>query len=116
MLRLLADENFNRGIVRGVLLREPLLDLIRAQDVGLSGRSDPDILEWAAENNRILLTYDRTTMPKHVQDRHVAGGAVAGVFVLNDRMPIREAIEQILLLITCSDQAEWNGLVVFLPL
>lgn len=35
MLRLLADENFNGDIVRGLLLREPDLDIVRVQDVGL---------------------------------------------------------------------------------
>ena len=52
MLRLLADENFNGGIVRGLLLRQASLDLVRVQDVGLSGADHPDILAWAAENDR----------------------------------------------------------------
>lgn len=37
MLRLLADENFNNNIVRGLLRRKPDLDIVRVQDVGLSG-------------------------------------------------------------------------------
>lgn len=37
MLRLLADENFNGDIVRGLLLQKPDLDVIRVQDVGLFG-------------------------------------------------------------------------------
>ena len=37
MLRLLADENFHGDIVRGLLLRQPDLDLVRVQDVGLTG-------------------------------------------------------------------------------
>lgn len=35
MLRLLVDENFNGSIVRGVLLRNPDVDLVRVQDIGL---------------------------------------------------------------------------------
>ena len=34
MLKLLADENFNGDIVRGLFLRRPELDLVRIQDVG----------------------------------------------------------------------------------
>ena len=56
MLPLLADENFNGDIVRGLLLRQPGLDIIRVQDIGLAGADDPDILSWAAENNYIVLT------------------------------------------------------------
>ena len=41
MLRLAADENFNNNIVRGLLHRQPELDIVRIQDVGLSGADDP---------------------------------------------------------------------------
>ena len=44
MLRLLADENFNGDIVRGLLRRRPELDLVRIQDVGLTGADDPSVL------------------------------------------------------------------------
>ena len=35
MLRVLADENFNGDVVRALLLREPNLDLVRVQHLGL---------------------------------------------------------------------------------
>ena len=38
MLKLLADENFDNTIVRGLLLRRANLDMIRVQNVGLSGK------------------------------------------------------------------------------
>ena len=44
MLRLLADENFNGDIVRALLLQQPDLDIVRVQDVGLAGVSDPNNL------------------------------------------------------------------------
>jgi len=56
MLRFAADENLNYNIVRGLLRRESDLDIIRIQDVGLSGKDDATVLEWAAQENRILLT------------------------------------------------------------
>jgi hypothetical protein len=37
MLRLAADENFNADIIRGLRRRLPELDVVRVQDVGLSG-------------------------------------------------------------------------------
>ncbi len=48
MLRLVADENFNNDIVRGLLRRKPDLDIVRIQDAGLSGADDPAVLEWAS--------------------------------------------------------------------
>ena len=54
MLRRLADENFSGEVVRGLLLRDPELDVQRVQDVGLGSATDPAILAWAADNGRIL--------------------------------------------------------------
>ena len=116
MLRLLSDENFNGDIVRGLLLRRPDLDLIRVQDIGLEGADDPEVLARAAEDHRILLTHDRAPMPDFAYDRVVAGQSMPGVFVLNDRLPVRQAIEELLLVALTSEQAEWAGLVLYLPL
>ncbi len=73
MLRLLADENFHGDIVRGLLLRQADLDIVRVQDVGIAGADDPDVLAWAAENNRIILTHDRATMTDYAYERVAAG-------------------------------------------
>lgn len=116
MFRLLADENFNGDIVRGLLLRQPDLDIVRVQDVGLAGADDPDILAWAAENDRILLTHDRATMSDYAYERVTAGEPMAGVFILKDRFPVGQAIDEILLMVACTRQAEWSGRAVHVPL
>jgi Domain of unknown function (DUF5615) len=116
MLSLLSDENLNGDIIRGLFLRQPNLDLIRVQDVGLIEVEDPEILAWAAEKQRIILTHDRATMPDFAYERIVGGEAMSGMFVINDRMPIRQAIDELLLLIDCTEQIEWKGVVLYLPL
>lgn len=77
MLRLAADENFNSDIVRGVLRERPDLDIVRIQDVGLSGADDRTVLEWAAGQGRVLLTHDVTTLTRHAYDRARAGPCLA---------------------------------------
>jgi hypothetical protein len=116
MLRLLADENFNGAIVRGLLLRRSALDLVRVQDVGLSGASDPDILAWAGTNDRIVLTHDYRTMPDDATDRINAGQPMPGLFVVNDDLPIRQAIDELLLTEDCSEHAEWANQILRFPL
>lgn len=116
MLSLLSDENLNGDIIRGLFLRQPNLDLIRVQDVGLIKVEDPAILAWASENQRIILTHDRATMPDFAYERLVRGEVMSGMFVINDRMPIRQAIDELLLLLDCTEQAEWIGTVLYLPL
>lgn len=116
MLRLLSDENFNGDIVRGLFLRQSALDLLRVQDVGLRKVDDPAILDWAASNGRILLTHDRATMPDFAYERLSQGQQMSGLFVINDRMPVRQVIDELLLLNDCSEQDEWKGIVLYLPL
>lgn len=115
MWKLIGDENFNSDILRGLLLREPTIDIVRTFDV-CPGCPDPLLLEWAADHNRLLLTHDRATIPDFAYDRVFAGRLMPGVIVLGDRLPVRDAIDQILLLIRCSDPFEWNGIVLYLPL
>jgi predicted nuclease of predicted toxin-antitoxin system len=62
MFRLLADENLNNNIFRALLRQKPDLDIVRVQDVNLSGADDPTILEWAAQQGRALLTHDASTL------------------------------------------------------
>src|SRR2546422_11041221 len=108
MVCFLADEDFNGRIVRGMFLRKSDLDLVRVQDVGLSGAGDEAILEWAENDGRVLLTHDGRTMPNHVRHRLTAGGHVPGVFIVDDLAPIGECIEDVLLVAECSLEDEWR--------
>lgn len=116
MLLLAADENFNGNIVRGLFRRQPTLDLARLQDVGLSGVDDPAVLAWAAQEGRVLLTHDVSTMTQYAYERVQAGQRMPGVFEISRALPIGRAIEEILLLVECSLEGEWEGQVRYLPL
>jgi len=116
MLALAADENFNNDIVRGVLRRNPDLDIVRVQDAGLSGADDSTVLEWAAQQGRVLFTHDASTMAQHAYERVRAGKRMPGVFEANRGVPIAQAVEDILLLAECSLEGEWEGQVRYLPL
>lgn len=116
MLRFLADENFNNQIVRGVLRRNSDIDIVRVQDVGLAEADDPTVLEWAAQNGRIVITHDVTTMTNFAYERVQAGLSMPGLFEVSRRVAVGLAIEEILLLDECSLEGEWEGQVRFLPL
>jgi hypothetical protein len=108
--------NLNGDIIRGLLLRRPDLDIVRAQDVGLSGAEDLALLLWAAGHDRILVTHDRATMPSFAYTRLLAGEPMPGVIIVNDRLAIRNVIEDLLLLEDASQEGEWAGQVIYLPL
>lgn len=116
MLRLAADENFNYNIVRGLLRRKPDLDIVCVQEVGLSGADDPTVLEWAAQEGRVLLTHDVTTITRHAYEHIQAGRPMPGVFEISRVVPVGRAIEDVLLLAECSLEGEWEGQVRYLPL
>jgi hypothetical protein len=116
MLRLVADENFNGAIVRGLLRAVPDLDIVTVQDVGLAGTSDRDVLEWAASAGRLLLTHDVRTMPVFVRERVNAGRPMPGVIEVAGTFAIGRAIEEILLVAQCSEEGEWANQIVHVPL
>ena len=116
MLRFVADENFNNDIVRGLLRRAPELDIVRVQDVELSGADDPTVLDWAARTGRILLTHDVKTITQYAYERVRAGLPMPGVFAVSRAVVISVAIEDLVLLAECSLDDEWDGQVRYLPL
>lgn len=89
---------------------------MRIQETDIAGAADPAVLAWTAREARILLTHDKATIPDFAYARIAAVEPMRGVFVVNDRMPVREAIDELLLIAECSEAAEWDGLVLYLPL
>ena len=115
-LSFLADENLNGSVVRGFRRRMEGFDLVRVQDVGLSGATDPQILEWAAREQRVLLTHDVRTITRFAYERVRAGFPMPGVVEINPDLPIGQAIEGLILIAECSLDGEWEGQVLYLPL
>ena len=113
---LLSDEDFNNRIVRGLSRRFPSLDLVRVQDVGLAGKHDTKVLEWAANEERLVLTHDFATMLDYAYNRIERGLRMPGVIALSQDLPIGEAIEELTTLIGLSLENEWENQVVFVPL
>jgi len=86
VLRWLADENPNSDILRALFRAKPDLDIVRVQDVGLTGTGDEALLEWAADQNRALLTHDVSTITGYAYRRIMRGDAMPGVFELSRRV------------------------------
>jgi hypothetical protein len=111
-----ADENFNGTIVRELLRIKPEVSIVRVQDAGLRGATDADVLAWAADQQRILLTHDVTTLAAAAYQRIIAGLSMPGVFEISSTLAIGTAVEALALVVECSTPAEWNGRVTYLPL
>ena len=114
-MRLLTDENFNGAILRGLVRRLPELDIVRVQDVGLIHTDDPDILEWAANEGRILLTHDVATITMYAYQRVNQGLPMLGVIEVIATAPISKIIDDLELFICCSQPDEYEGRILFIP-
>lgn len=115
-MKFAADENFDNDILRGLFRVLPNLNMVRIQDAGLSGVEDPEVLEWCARENRILLTHDVRTITKFAYDRLEIGLEMPGVFEISKRLAVNVAIQELILIATCSEPEEWANQVWFLPL
>jgi hypothetical protein len=115
-MRLLADENLDNDVVRAILRQAPSLDIPRVQDVGLTGAEDPAVLAWAAAEGRVLVTHDVNTVPRYAYERVGRGERMPGVIIVPQRSSIAQCIEDLLVLAECSEEREWEGRILFLPL
>ena len=116
MIGLAFDENFNHDVLRGLLRRNPRLDLIRIQEAGLTRAEDLVVLEWAAQQGRVLITHDVSTITACAYERVAAGRNMPGVFEVPRSVAVAVAIEDLRLIAECSRPGEWEGQVRYLPL
>lgn len=112
----LADENLNNDLIRSLLSKNEHVDIVRVQDVGLSGADDSVVLAWAADEGRVLLTHDFTTVPAFARDRIQCGERMAGVIVVPQDLSPGRVVEDLLLVWECSLEGEWEDRVLWLPL
>ena len=114
MLPLAFDENFNNDILRGLRRRAPNCTSSAFRMPG--SRDDyPAVLNWAAQQHRVLFSHDVSTMTRHAYDRVKAGQSMPGLFEVGRSVPLARAIEDILLIAECSTEGEWEGQVRYLP-
>lgn len=115
-MRLLIDQNFDLDIVRGLERRVSKLDYVSTAELGLSEASDPELLEGAMREQRVILTHDPSTMPDHVADRISNGADVFGVIIVPRTLPIALVIDELELIIGSSEEEEYLNRYLFLPL
>jgi hypothetical protein len=77
---------------------------------------DPEVLALAAAQDRILVSHDFQTMPRHFGDFLQAGNSSPGVILVPQRLPVGDAIEELVLIWTASDADEWQNRILRIPL
>ncbi len=115
-IRFLADEDLQGDIIEGLRSREPAIDILDVKQSALRGMKDPQLLELAAEQGRIVISHDRRTMTHHYRERLAAGKSSPGLFIVRQRVAIGEILESLLLIWSASRPEEWHNGIHYLPL
>ncbi|MBZ0291618.1 MAG: DUF5615 family PIN-like protein [Anaerolineae bacterium] len=115
-MRLLTDENFHNDILRGLLRENSNLDIVRVQDVEVYQAEDPVVLQWAADENRILLTHDVNTMTRYAYQRVKQGLPMPGVIEVSNDIPVGQAINELLIVLGVLEPSELENHVLYIPL
>ena len=114
-VRFQADNAFKHAILYGVLRREPSISFQTAIQAQLSGLRDPKVLAQAADEGRLLVTYDRKTMPRHFAEFVNSGNISPGVILISQKTEVSEAIYALLLVWAASEAEKWCSRIVELP-
>jgi hypothetical protein len=120
-LRFVLDENLRgllwRAIVRHNRTNAHTLDMLRVGDPPdlPTGSSDPEILLWTEREKRILVTFDKSTMPDHLARHLQAGRHSPGIFMLRQTSQVARVLDYLVLAAYASDAWEWHDRVQFIP-
>lgn len=115
-MKFLTDEDFDNRILRGLLRRLPNLDIVRVQDTEVANKSDPEVLEWADKDNRVVISHDVHTMTYFFRERLARGLSSPGILFVSQSLPVGFAIEELILVGQYSLDGEYDNQMRFIPL
>jgi hypothetical protein len=121
VLRYLLDEHLRGPLRRAVQWHNSRgsypLDVVRVGDfVDLQlGTSDSAILLWAEREERILVSYDRNTLAKHLADHLDQGHHSPGIFLIRPFRSLPEIVSFLVEAAYASDPSEWRDRAVYIP-
>lgn len=99
-----------------MLRQSPDIDIVRVQDIDLSGEDDLTVLEWAANEGRILLTHDVATITRYAYERLAQNLSMPGVIEIHTDATIGRVIEDLFMILECGKPEDLDGQIYYLPL
>ena len=113
-IRFQADANLDPDIGIGLRRKEPSIDFRNAVGVIADGTSDPEVLRMSAEEDRVLVSHDVTTMPDHF-DRFAGTNSSPGIILIPSNRPLGDIIESLLFIWIDWSEEEVLNQVRWLP-
>jgi len=115
--RFLLDENVDPLLREALRHRESAVVVWSTGDPGAPplGTKDPEIPDWCEAYEFMLVTHNRRSMPVHLADHLSAGKHVPGVFVVDQRLPLGQIVEALLLIWAAASPNEFADRLGYLP-
>ena len=114
-IRFQADADLNQAIVTGVIRQKSDINFQTATEAGLEGLQDSAVLALSANQQRILVTHDRRTMPTEFAEFLVEKQS-SGVLIVSRKSILKTVIEDLVLIWAVSTAEEWMNRIAKVPL
>jgi predicted nuclease of predicted toxin-antitoxin system len=89
-VRFLLDENLPPRLKTALLRLNPQIDVLRVGEPSApsTGTLDPEILIYLEVSQRLLVTDNRSSMPKHLTDHWDTGSHIWGLLWIRPDTPV----------------------------
>jgi hypothetical protein len=114
-VRFQADADLNQIIVKATLRLESSIDFQTAPVADLEGLDDRQVLKLAAAQNRILVSHDRRTMPRHFAEFILTENS-PGLLIVSQKTAVSRAAQDLFLIWSITEPEEWINRLRSLPL
>jgi Domain of unknown function (DUF5615) len=122
MFRFLLDEHMRGMLVDAIRQHNATgqfahLDILvvgEPSDLPL-GSPDPDILLWTEREGRLLVTFDKASMPVHLADHLAAGNHLPGIISVRQHLTIPEIIAELDLIEGAGRPEDFADTITFVP-
>jgi hypothetical protein len=115
-VRYLLDEHLSPVYRAQLVRREPelIVRMIGDLDAPSKGTLDPEILIWCENNEFILVTNNRKSMPRHLADHLAADRHVPGIVTIDPNQSIGQTIEVLIIIAGASLEGEYQDRIEYL--
>jgi len=114
-IRFQADNDLKFGIVKAARRREPSMEFVSAHEAGLDGVDDPEVLNRAAEEGRVLVSHDRRTMLQYFRAHLAEGKSSPGLLIVSQGADIGQVVEALVYVWALADPLDLRDQAHYLP-
>ncbi len=106
IIRFQADADLNQAIVTGVVRKQQEINFQTATEAALEGLTDLEVLALSANQQGILVTHDRRTMPTEFA-KFIVNKQSSGVLIVSRKIAIGIVVEELILIGLVTVAEEW---------